>query len=963
MPPTLRLRCPKTIGLLIALLIASQCVLAAPTSGAEESIPLHERIDALIEAADVGPTAEIATDTDFLRRCYLDLVGRIPSLTETREFLQDTSPQKRGTLVDRLISHEEFNRFVAIAFDLILMERRPDNRITTSEWRKYLEESLAAKKPFDQLAREILAADGTDATQRPAAKFYLDRNVETHALTRDVSRMFFGRDVQCAQCHDHPLVDDYLQKEYYGLFSFLNRSFLFEDPKDNKKAYLGEKAEGEVEFASVFDPGAEKTVAEPELTDGLALDGEPRYDGGEAYLVKPDKDTRPVPKFSRREQLARLVTHTSSNAFARNITNRLWAHMMGQGIVDPVDFHHADNPPSHPELLAVLADEFVAMHYDVRAFLTQLALSKTYQRSIEFPTAAPDPAAAEAKIALLRQRIAEQEAAAEQLSHEVARFRQSLARERENLARTEDALAAAQKKIDDAGKAQQDADKQRSEVEQKLAEKMKAVQSVGTAATEAKKAADTLPDDKDLAAALKTLSQRAEAHKKESESLTAAVAKHKNDAEQAAAQVTAATREQTRLLSERTALADLVAEARGAHRAVKSRYLQATGQLEECQQQLAAAERVLYYSAKRSAESLAQAAVDSATVELNSLRDQLAAVQTKLTGLQAQLAAQQQTTEVAEQAAAAARTALADQQELLATLQEAAEKAQEAAARLNDNQQVIEAAAALSSGATELAARIDSAAGQSASQQAEADRAREALAQLELQLQQLAINRDETIQAVDEGQVQLSAAQQELETAQAATTAAYKRLSDSWTRRFVVKPLKPLSPEQMAGSVIRALDLDARFEREAAGEWTSKNKEKKPDEIDEAKKAAEIRELFEKRIKQVESTFVSLFAAAPASPQDVFSSTVDQALFLANDGRVRSWLQPSEGTLLKRLQEISEPDKLAAELYLSVLSRPPAADEVRETEQYLASRPDDRNMAIQELAWGLLTSLEFRFNH
>ena len=142
----------------------------------------------------------IASDAEFLRRCFLDLIGTIPSVHETREFLGNASADKRSTLIDQLLANDRFNHHFAVVLDVILMERRRDNRIGRNEWRTYLAESFAAKKPYDQLACEILASDG--AEQRPAAKFYLERAVETHALTRDVSRMFFGRDLQCAQCHD-----------------------------------------------------------------------------------------------------------------------------------------------------------------------------------------------------------------------------------------------------------------------------------------------------------------------------------------------------------------------------------------------------------------------------------------------------------------------------------------------------------------------------------------------------------------------------------------------------------------------------------------------------------------------------------------------------------------------------------------------------------------------------------------
>ena len=111
------------------------------------------------------------------------------------------------------------------------------------------------------------------------------------------------------------------------------------------------------------------------------------------------------------------------------------------------------------------------------------------------------------------------------------------------------------------------------------------------------------------------------------------------------------------------------------------------------------------------------------------------------------------------------------------------------------------------------------------------------------------------------------------------------------------------------------------------------------------------------------NTYVSLFAAPGGAPQDVFSATADQALFLANDSRVQSWLRPSTGTLLKRLQSVEDNKLLANEMHLALLSRPATAEERSEIDNYLTTRKSDRNKAINEVAWGLLSSLEFRFNH
>jgi hypothetical protein len=348
---------------------------------AEDKAPLHERIDRMIEAAHVGPLAERCDDAEFLRRVSLDLTGVIPSADDVRAFLDDPAKDKRSRLVDRLLDSPLYALHMTDTLDVMLMERRPDKHVKSPEWRKWLHESLTANKPYNVLAAEILGADGVDPEHRAPARFYLDREAETNLLTRDVGRMFFGRDMQCAQCHDHPLIADYLQEDYYGIYAFLSRSYLFTDSK-KKTTVLAEKAEGDADFKSVFTGEAGKRL--PTLPGGEPV-AEPTFKKGEEYEVKAAKNVRPVPKYSRREQLARLVEAGQNEAFRRNIVNRLWAHMMGRGIVDPPDLHHSDNPPSHPKLLAMLADEFAAGDYDMKAMLRELALTETYQRSFEMP--------------------------------------------------------------------------------------------------------------------------------------------------------------------------------------------------------------------------------------------------------------------------------------------------------------------------------------------------------------------------------------------------------------------------------------------------------------------------------------------------------------------------------------------------------------------------------------------------
>jgi hypothetical protein len=364
-------------------------VLCARPARAQQ--PLSARIDQEIEQKLQGhPLAATAGDAEFLRRAYLDLTGIIPSTAEAREFLADPAPDKRARLIDRLLTSARYARHMAQQFDVLLLDRRADKHVKRGEWLEFLRASFAANKPYDELVREILTADGSDAKTRAAAAFYLNREGEPHLLTKDISRLFLGMNLGCAQCHDHPLVDAYKQDHYYGVYAFLNRSYLYSDKKA-KLSVLAEKAEGDVSFESVFKPKVVKASL-PRMPEGKEIT-EPKFEKGQEYVEAVKQGERGIPKFSRRAQLAEAVTSPDNPRFARATANRLWSLLLGRGIVYPIEYDHPANPPSHPQLLDVLGKELAARKYDLKALLRGIVLSQTYQRASEAPAGdAVDPA-------------------------------------------------------------------------------------------------------------------------------------------------------------------------------------------------------------------------------------------------------------------------------------------------------------------------------------------------------------------------------------------------------------------------------------------------------------------------------------------------------------------------------------------------------------------------------------------
>jgi hypothetical protein len=379
---------PRLSGTVLSLLVTAW----APAAADE---PLHVRIDKLIAArADGLPASARSDDAEFLRRVCLDLAGRIPAADEARAFLADPSPDKRSRLIDRLLDGPDFPRRMADALHVMLMERRGDD----AAWLEYLRRSFEAGRPMDRMVADMLRPDPGDPASA-GAEFFLTKRLEKYGenpvdypgLTRDVGRLFLGVDLQCAQCHNHLFVDDYKQRDFQGLFAFFRNASLGKSPKG--AAMVVEKPlEGRLDFSSVFDQ--EQMSTWPRLPGGQEIPA-PAFKKGEEYRVPPDPKTRTpgVPKFSPLEELSRRLPTADNAAFARNLANRLWFLMTGRGLVHPLDLHHSANPPSHPELLRLLAKEFAAGGFDVRRLLREIALSDTYQRSglLADPAREPPP--------------------------------------------------------------------------------------------------------------------------------------------------------------------------------------------------------------------------------------------------------------------------------------------------------------------------------------------------------------------------------------------------------------------------------------------------------------------------------------------------------------------------------------------------------------------------------------------
>jgi len=341
--------------------------------------PLHVELDKLIAAKAVGPIAPRSDDAEFFRRVKLDLNGQVPSVSETRVFLKDTSAKKRSKLIDQLLNNDVFAEHWTDRLSVMLLERQNLGKITDGEWRKFLVNTLKGKPRWDVMAKEMVEAKGLGES-RPAMKFL--GTADHHKMTENIARLFLGMDLKCAKCHDHPSVDEWKQAHYWGLYSYLNQTKNATNSKD-KQAYLVEGvATKKVDFQSVFKMEKENTGPRLPGSKEVAI---PIFEKGKEFEKSAAEGLPGVPKFRPRELLARDLTSKDNTYFVRNGVNRIWYLMMGRGLAHPLDEVHGQNPPSHPKLMELLMYEFAAQDFDVKWLVREIALTESYQRSSRLP--------------------------------------------------------------------------------------------------------------------------------------------------------------------------------------------------------------------------------------------------------------------------------------------------------------------------------------------------------------------------------------------------------------------------------------------------------------------------------------------------------------------------------------------------------------------------------------------------
>jgi Protein of unknown function (DUF1553)/Protein of unknown function (DUF1549) len=313
------------------------------------------------------PPSEPASDSEFLRRVCLDLTGTLPPPYRVKEFLGDKDPRKREKVIDALMASPEFVDYWTFRFSDLFRVSTAANGVSSkwsemySEW---LRQSIADNKPYDVMAEERIAAQGYDGPSR----HYLPFDVvgpPGDTMAEEV-RVFFGRRLDCAQCHNHPW-EPWSQNQYWGMAAFFGRQFMLRGTTDTDREYV------------IFDRPTDADLGSQDVGRSWPAVIHPRT----KVAVEPTLLDGTVVKVSARQNPRRLLAAwmVKQPYFAECAANRFWSYFFGRGLVEPVDDFRSTNPPTHPELLERMAEDFRSHQCDLRHLMRVIVTSAAYQLS------------------------------------------------------------------------------------------------------------------------------------------------------------------------------------------------------------------------------------------------------------------------------------------------------------------------------------------------------------------------------------------------------------------------------------------------------------------------------------------------------------------------------------------------------------------------------------------------------
>ena len=314
---------------------------------------IDSHVYAKLEKLQIQPSSN-CSDTDFLRRATLDLTGRLPTIDEATAFVADTSPTRRSELIDRLLNSEDYGHFWSMKWaDLLRCNSRRLSSPGVHKFRRWLYEAVMNDMPLNEFADELLTAQGSTQLN-PAANYWRSSRDELDA-TETTAQLFLGIRMQCAKCHNHPF-EKWTQDDYYGMAAAFNR--------------VGRKA-GKLPGDELIFVKSSGEVKQPRTGEVMKV----------RLLLKGSID---VPDLAdRRVAFAQWLVDDGNPFFAKSLANRIWGHVVGRGVVEPVDDFRDSNPPSNPDLLEFLANELITNRYSTRHLLRTIMNSQVYQFSSE----------------------------------------------------------------------------------------------------------------------------------------------------------------------------------------------------------------------------------------------------------------------------------------------------------------------------------------------------------------------------------------------------------------------------------------------------------------------------------------------------------------------------------------------------------------------------------------------------
>jgi len=316
------------------------------TAGVTAKNVIDRHLFARLRLLRIAPSP-VCSDTEFIRRAYLDAIATLPTPEEVRAFLADRDPHKREKLVDRLLERPEFADFWTLKWaDLLRIRERALGATAARAYLDWIRQSIASDKPLTQFVAEMLTAQGSSTTQ-PAVNYYRVTS-EPENWVEQTSQLFLGIRIQCAKCHNHPF-DRWTQDEYYAFAAFFAG---VQTGRDGVRLGSG-------------------TVIQPRTGQIMT----PKLLGGPEVPVEPGRDPR--------VRLAEWLTDPANPFFARAMANRIWFHVMGRGLVEPVDDFRESNPAVSEELLDALKDALVQNGFRLKPLVRLIMTSRAYELSAE----------------------------------------------------------------------------------------------------------------------------------------------------------------------------------------------------------------------------------------------------------------------------------------------------------------------------------------------------------------------------------------------------------------------------------------------------------------------------------------------------------------------------------------------------------------------------------------------------